>query len=48
MNFDLQVAIENKFLVLMAKPLGGGSFGQIYKSVNIETKEEIAVKVVNK
>ena len=37
--------IANKYQI--GKKIGAGSFGEIFAGVNLETKEEIAVKIVN-
>jgi len=35
--------LKNKFLI--SSFIGGGSFGKIYKAIDVETKENIAVKI---
>ena len=32
----------------LKKKIGGGSFGRIYIGINIDTKEEYAIKLVSK
>lgn len=44
-QFDSEIKIANQFILLPNTCLGKGSFGQIYKGVNIKTKEEVALKI---
>ena len=40
-----EVKIKNQYSFKSIDRLGGGSFGQIYKGINIKTKEEVAIKI---
>ena len=42
------VKIKNQYSFKSTDRLGGGSFGQIYKGINIKTKEEVAIKIESK
>ena len=42
------VKIKNQYSFKSIDRLGGGSFGQIYKGINIKTKEEVAIKIESK
>ena len=42
------VKIKNQYSFKSCDRLGGGSFGQIYKGINIKTKEEVAIKIESK
>lgn len=44
-KFESEIKIENQFILLPNTCLGKGSFGQIYKGVNIKNKEEVALKI---
>ena len=37
--------IEDTYKILTDKPLGGGSFGHVYKCLNIKTNKEYSIKV---
>ena len=43
-----EVKIKNQYSFKSTDRLGGGSFGQIYKGINIKTKEEVAIKIESK
>ena len=43
-----EIRIKNQFSFKSFDRLGGGSFGQIYKGINIKTKEEVAIKIESK
>ena len=40
-----EVKIKNQYSFKSTDRLGGGSFGQIYKGINLKTKEEVAIKI---
>ena len=42
------VKIKNQYSFKSTDRLGGGSFGQIYKGINLKTKEEVAIKIESK
>ena len=42
------IKIKNQYSFKSTDRLGGGSFGQIYKGINIKTKEEVAIKIESK
>ena len=42
------VKIKNQYSFKSIDRLGGGSFGQIYKGINIKTKDEVAIKIESK
>lgn len=37
------ILLKNKYLI--SSFIGGGSFGKIYKAIDVETKENLAVKI---
>ena len=43
-----EVKIKNQYSFKSTDRLGGGSFGQIYKGINLKTKEEVAIKIESK
>ena len=43
-----EVKIKNQYSFKSTDRLGGGSFGQIFKGINIKTKEEVAIKIESK
>jgi len=43
-----EVIIKNQYSFKSTDRLGGGSFGQIYKGINLKTKEEVAIKIESK
>ena len=43
-----EVKIKNLYSFKSTDRLGGGSFGQIYKGINLKTKEEVAIKIESK
>ena len=43
-----EVKIKNLYSFKSTDRLGGGSFGQIFKGINIKTKEEVAIKIESK
>ena len=42
------VKIKNQYSFKSTDRIGGGSFGQIYKGINLKTKEEVAIKIESK
>ncbi len=42
------VKIKNQYSFKSTDRLGGGSFGQIYKGINLKTKDEVAIKIESK
>ena len=40
-----EIKINNQFLLFPNSRLGSGSFGQIFKGINIKTKEDVAIKI---
>ena len=43
-----EVKIKNQYSFKSTDRLGGGSFGQIFKGINLKTKEEVAIKIESK
>ena len=40
-----ELKINNHFILFPNSRLGSGAFGQIFKGVNIKTKEDVAIKI---
>ena len=43
-----EIKIKNQYSFKSTDRLGGGTFGQIFKGINLKTKEEVAVKIESK
>ena len=43
-----EIKIKNQYSFKSSDRLGGGAFGQIFKGINLKTKEEVAVKIESK
>ena len=43
-----EIKIKNQFSFKSSDRLGDGAFGQIFKGINIKTKEEVAIKIESK
>lgn len=37
-----------KYMIFLGNKLGFGAFSEVYQGINEETKEEVAIKIVNK
>ena len=37
-----------KYIILLNEKLGAGAYSQVFRGIEEETKEEVAIKVVNK
>lgn len=41
----MEIIIDNKYKFVSSSIIGHGAYGQIYKGVNIDSNEDVAIKV---
>ena len=45
-NQNKDYFISSKYKLYANKRLGSGAFGEVFKGINIDTQEEVAIKMV--